>query len=224
MRTNPLAAFFGVVIDRRPWLGLVYLLLAFPLGIAYFVLLVTGWSLGLGTLILWIGAIVLLGLIAFSFVLSLFERLQTVWLLSTPVGPAWQRPLAGLGFWARLKALLANRVTWTGMLFQLLKFPFGVAAFVFVVTAFSLSGALLAAPIYYSGSPPDFFWWVADTLPEALLCSLAGALLLVVSLHAVKGIAWAWGRLAALMLGRREPPTGLDGEANHPGLIAPVTA
>jgi hypothetical protein len=34
-------------------------LLAFPLGVVYFVFLVTGFSLGIGTLIIWIGMIIL---------------------------------------------------------------------------------------------------------------------------------------------------------------------
>jgi len=206
MTKNPFHTFFGVLADRRAWLGLLYLAIAFPLGVFYFIYLVAGWSLGVGTLIIWIGAIVLLGVIGLSFALSLLERVQTIWLLETPVGPAWPHSLEGLGFWRRVGELLKNRVTWTGMLFQLLKFPFGLAAFVFVVTAFLLSGALLCAPFYYRWSPVqlDFYYlyWNADTLGEALLCFLIGLLLLIVSLHVVKGVSWLWGRLAALMLGR----------------------
>lgn len=207
MTTNPLIAFFGVVVDRRAWLGLIYLAFAFPLGLAYFIYLVVGWSLGVGTLIIWVGALILLAVIALSFALSLLERQQTIWLLETPVGPTWSHSLEGLGFWRRLGELLKNRVTWTGMLFQLIKFPFGVAAFVFLVTTFALGGALLVAPFYYRWSPLEFdflyAYWSADTLWEALLCSLIGLLLLIVGLHIVKGVSWLWGRLAALMLGRK---------------------
>lgn len=96
--------------------------------------------------------------------------------------------------------VMADRRPWLGLVYLLLAFPFGIAAFVFVVTVFSLSGVLLLAPFFYSWSPPDFYWWVADTLPEAVLCSLAGALLLVAGLHAVKLIAWLWGRLTVVML------------------------
>jgi hypothetical protein len=220
MGTNPLTAFFGVVADRRAWLGLIYLAFAFPLGLLYFIYLVVGWSLGVGTLILWVGAVILLAVIALSFALSLLERQQAIWLLDTPVGPAWSHSLEGLGFWRRLGELLKNRVTWTGMLFQLLKFPFGLAAFVFLVTTFALGGALLAAPIYYRWSPLEFdlyyAYWSADTLAEALLCSLAGLLLLVVSLHVVKGVSWVWGRLAALMLGWKRGNEGASPVSAEP--------
>ncbi len=208
MSQGPLAAFFGVLADRRAYLGLVYLLLTFPLGLAYFVFLITGVSLGLGLFILWIGAILLLGVIAGSFALSLFERMQATWLLDADLGPTWQYPIENLGFWARIKALLANRVTWTGMLFQFLKFPLGLACFVFLVVIFSLSGALLATPFYYTWAPPTFGWgvnaWQADTLLRALGCSLVGAVLFIGALHAVKGLAFLWRKWAALMLGRKQ--------------------
>lgn len=208
MNQRPLAAFFGVLADRRAYLGLLYLLLTLPLGLSYFVFLVTGVSLGLGLFILWIGAALLLGVIAGSFGLSLFERLQATWLLEAELGPTWQYPIENLGFWARIKALLANRVTWTGMLFQFLKFPLGLACFVFLVVTFSLSGVLVAAPFYYRISPPTFGWatyaWQADTLLRALGCSLVGVVLLIGVLHAVKGLAFLWGKWAELMLGRKQ--------------------
>lgn len=101
---------------------------------------------------------------------------------------------------ATVFGVVIDRRPWLGLIYMLLAFPFGVGAFVFVVTTFTVGGALLAAPVYYSWSPPNLGWWVADTLPEALLCSLVGALLLIVSLHVVKGIAWLWGRLSEIML------------------------
>ncbi|HKI86022.1 MAG TPA: sensor domain-containing protein [Thermoanaerobaculia bacterium] len=208
MNQRPLAVFFGVLADRRTYLGLVYLLLAFPLGVAYFVFLASGISLGVGLFILWIGAALLLGVIGASFGFSLFERLQATWLLDAELGPTWQRPIDNLGFWARVKAMLANRLTWTGMLFQLLKFPLGLASFVFLVVTLSVSGVLVAAPFYYAWSPPSFGWgvhfWQADTLPRALVCSLLGAVLLIGTLHAVKGLAFLWRKWAGLMLGRQQ--------------------
>ncbi len=42
---------FGVYFRPQTYLNLLYLLLAFPLGLAYFVFLVTGLSLGFGLII-----------------------------------------------------------------------------------------------------------------------------------------------------------------------------
>ena len=55
METNPLERLYGVFVKPQTYLNILYLLLAFPLGIAYFVFLVTGFSLGISLLILWVG-------------------------------------------------------------------------------------------------------------------------------------------------------------------------
>jgi hypothetical protein len=61
--TGIVKQFFGVAARGETYLNIIYLLLAFPLGTAYFVFLVTGLSLGLGLLIIWIGIPILLFMI-----------------------------------------------------------------------------------------------------------------------------------------------------------------
>lgn len=207
MEATPWISFFGVLVDRRAYLALLYLLLAMPLGVLYFCFLVTGWSLGLGLLILWVGLLVLLVVLAGSLGLAMFERQQAIWLLGAPVGPVRRPEPPASGALAALRELVTNPVTWKGMLFLLLKFPLGIASFVFAVTAFSLSLALLTAPFHWRISSLDFYWWFVDSTADALLCSLLGALLLVLSLHATRGLGWLWGRLSMLCLARR-PPAG----------------
>lgn len=199
-----LTAVFGVLADGRSYLNVLYLLLAFPLGIAYFVFLITGLSLGLGLLIIWIGVLVLALVFLGSWGLAAFERQQAIWLLRAEIGPTWTA-VTGRGFWPNTRAFLEHKVTWTGPIFLFLKFPLGVASFVFTVVSLTLSLTLLLAPLYYRVSPPDLYWWVADTLPEALLCSLVGFLLFVASLHLLNALAWVWRELAVLLLGRRGP-------------------
>jgi hypothetical protein len=53
---SPVARFFSVFTDPQTLLNLVYLVLAFPLGIAYFVILVTAISTSAGLLITIVGA------------------------------------------------------------------------------------------------------------------------------------------------------------------------
>ena len=48
---------FGPATERQTYLNLLYLLLAFPLGIAYFVFLITGVSVGAGLLVVFINVI-----------------------------------------------------------------------------------------------------------------------------------------------------------------------
>lgn len=205
---DSLGPFFGVVARGSSYRNTIYNLLAFPLGVGYFVLLTVGLSLGLGLAIVWIGLFILALVLLMSWVLSAFERQQAMVLLDADIGPMGNWPPEGTPFTDRLAAFLGNRVTWTGPLFLFLKFPLGVLSFVFVVTGLSFSSALFLAPLYYRWEPPDFYWWYVDTLPEALLCSLIGVFAFILTLHALNGLAWVWRELASLMLGKedRQPP------------------
>ncbi len=226
--TRWLDAVFGVFYRARPYLNALYLLAALPLGVAYFVFLITGWALGLGLMIVWVGFLILAAVVLLSFGISWFERLLAIHLLGARVGPIAASP-AGLGgiasraegqnetgsketegFLNQAKAFLTNKVTWTGMMFLFLKFPLGVVSFVMTVVGFAVSGTLLAAPIYFRWDPPTIgwfgTWWVVDTLPEALLCSLVGLVFLIASLHLVNALAWVWRFLAEALLGHGPEP------------------
>jgi hypothetical protein len=61
---DPFERFFGVILRGQTYLNALYVFLAFPLGLFYFIFLVTGLSLGVGLAILWIGLIILLAMIA----------------------------------------------------------------------------------------------------------------------------------------------------------------
>jgi hypothetical protein len=83
----------------------------------------------------------------------------------------------------------------------MLKFPFGIAAFVVLVTAFSVSGALILAPLTYRTLSIDFGLWRVDSKDEATIWCLIGVVLLLASFHLVNGLAFVWGRFAQIMLG-----------------------
>ena len=73
--TSIVKKFFGVVAQEETYLNLIYLLLAFPLGTVYFTFLVTGLSLGIGLLIVWIGvALIVLDCGLLYFAARLFQR------------------------------------------------------------------------------------------------------------------------------------------------------
>ncbi len=205
MSTHVLRPFFGVLADRRAYLGSLYLFLAMPLGILYFTFLVTGLATGLGLVIVWVGLLILAVVLAAGLGLSALERLQATWLLGARVGPLWRGSFRGLAFRARGKAFLANPVTWKGPLFLLLKLPLGIGSFVFAVTAFSLSLGLLAAPVLYQLDELylDLGPIRVDTFGEALATSAVGFLALILTLHGVRGLSWVWARLSELLLGDR---------------------
>ena len=129
--------FFGVITRSTTWKSVGYLLLSFPLGIFYFVFLVTGFSLGFGLLITLMGIPILVGMIAASYGLGEFEREVSNQLLETSIAHTDRISLAE-GFWAKLKELVVSSETWKRVFYLLLKFPFGIVGFVFVGVAFAL--------------------------------------------------------------------------------------
>ena len=212
--------FFGVVTDPQSFINILYLFLSFPLGIAYFVFLVTGISLGFGLLIIWVGVPILGLVLAGSWVLGELERRLAIGLLKEDIPPTARGDLARrieadiqtlssgerffIGTWRRSKAYLSNRLTWTGMLYLFLKFPVGIASFVIAVTLVSVTVALLAAPILYLVGDLDVRMgsWDVDTLWEASLLTLIGIPLVFVSLNLMNLTAFASGRLARVMLAK----------------------
>ena len=207
--------FFGVIAEPQTYINIFYLLLAFPLGIAYFVFLVTGISVGASLIIIWVGVPILALVLAGSWAMCEFERMLAVSLLKEDIPRAIRGRLAVtddqnlgsmerlmIGTWRRLKSHLTNRLTWTGMLYLFLKFPLGIGSFVMVVVSFAVTGALLGAPFYYwVDDGIDLVTWQVDVVWEALILALAGIPLAFISLHLMKGAAFLSGRLARVMLG-----------------------
>jgi Putative sensor len=195
------ARVFGVLIRPRSYASAFYSLIAFPLGTLYFVFLAVGLSLGLGLVLLWIGFFILAFVLVASWGLANFERQQAILLLDANVPPMRGARRTYEDFGQQLKDFLTNPVTWKAPLFLLLKFPLGVLSFVVMLTSFCLGLALLLAPLYYTRNPPMVELWTVDTLPEALLCTLLGAGVLLVALHVATAFGWIWSQLAILLLG-----------------------
>lgn len=215
MMGNPLS----VIGHQQTYLNAFYLLLSFPLGIAYFVFLVTGLSVGFGLLVIWVGVPILALVLAGSWVLCRFEQETTNRILKLDIPtitPPWASdPLsandATLGgaervlirTWRQFKAHLSDRLTWTGMLYLFLKFPVGIASFIIVVTLTSVTAALLGAPFYYwAGDGIEFGIWQVDELWEALILMLVGFPFVFVSLHLINASAYVSGRTARVMLAK----------------------
>jgi hypothetical protein len=199
------ASALGVLTDRQTYLNLLYLLTAFPLGIVYLVVLLLGFSLGIGLLVTLVGIPILLATIVGSTYLATFERLQARHLLGVEIETP-TRVVEGEGLWPAVRSYLVARSTWLGLLFLLAKFPLGVASFVVLATLFGVTVGLLTAPLYYDvpGVGIDLGFWAVTTLPGALAAAVVGLVLVVVGLHVLNVFAWASGRLASFLLGPRQ--------------------
>jgi len=197
---------FGPATDAQTYFRLLYLLLGFPLGIAYFVFLTVGLSLGAGLLITFVGVPILIGVFFACLGLGAFERSMAQAMLHLSI-PAPPKPPPATGFLEKLKSVFTNPATWKSLLYLLLKFPFGIAAFVVLVTAFSMSVALILAPLTYNTLTMDFGFCQITSKDEATVCCLVGVVLLLVAFHLVNGLAFVWGRFAQMMLGPEQPVT-----------------
>jgi hypothetical protein len=215
-----LNSFFGVVIRPQSYLNALYLLLAFPLGLFYFIFLVVGLSLGVSLAIVWIGLVILVAVFAAWYGLAAFERQMAIWLLREEIPPMVRPDVAerssSMTLWQKFTSALTNSVTWKGLFYLAAKFPLGILSFVVLVTLLSTSAALVAAPFYYMyvNVPANVMLnntiytnsvWYIDTPFEAALASIVGLLLLVVSLHVFNGLAWFSGKFARVMLGNFQP-------------------
>jgi hypothetical protein len=204
-----LGKFFRVMGNGQAYLNLIYLGAAFPLGIFYFVFLVSGLSTGLSLTIIWVGIPILLLVGAGWWILASFERYLAIYLLKEEV-PEMARPSdEGADIWTRFKGYLTNPVTWKSLVYLFMKFPLGIATFVVLVTLVSLTLAFLTMPLTYEFLPqfqpgifagPGAAVWEIDSLGDALLCSLIGLMLWPVTLHITNGLAWVHAKFAKVML------------------------
>jgi hypothetical protein len=192
--------FFGVVGHSQSYLNLLYLLLSFPLGIFYFVFLVTGLSLGFGLAIIGIGLIILLFMLAAMRGFAAMERQLGIWLLDARIPPAPPGPELLRHPLQALKKYVIDPYTWRSFAYLLIKFPFAIAVFVITVFLTSLSAALLFAPLFYRYAPLHILAWRISSAQEALLCAAVGLILSVCTLHVVNLLAAGWRAFAVWTL------------------------
>jgi hypothetical protein len=211
-RTTTRIEYHGT-IGRPPVFGsLAYLLLSFPLGVAWFVTLVTLLAVGASTAIVWVGLPVLATAIVLWRAGAQLERVRAQALLNTviadgrralPEGPASKR-------WA---ARVRDPQSWRDLLYLFLLFPLGIAEFVLMVVLWGLSLGLVTLPIHYRWMP-DGVWilpgwtdgplFVVDSFVDALPVAALGVLLLGVTVRFTQWLAGTHARYARRLLGPRE--------------------
>lgn len=202
--------------------NILYLLAAFPLGLFYFIVLVTVFSVGIGTAVLGVGLFLLLLLGGFVWAMAAFERRLVGGLLRVAITSPPRLPLAQLTWWRQIAAYLRRSMTWKSLAYLLIEFPFGIVSFCVTTTLLALSAGLVLYPLFYlthasliSVGGRDVLRdavqavWQAVPLPLAplvvgaiFLAAIAlGLAVTVGSLYTLNGLAHAWGLFARLMLG-----------------------
>jgi hypothetical protein len=214
---------FGVVARSQTWLNVVYLWLAFPLGLFYFVFLVTGISVGVSLVIVLVGIPILLLVAAAWWCLAALERALARSLLGADVPPAprlWER---GDDVWGRIKAHFGAGVIWSDLLYLFLKFPMGLVSFVLCVTGLAIVVGFIGAPLmqmsgqlYVAGQRVDSWALALALVPVGLLAAFAWA-------HLVNGWAWVSRCLAEGLL-RAAPPVEAAEPEVEPAVVPAAAA
>jgi hypothetical protein len=190
-RTDERNGFFGVIVRPRSYLNLLYLLLGLPLGTLYFTVVVTGFSLGIGLMVLaLIGIPILIGLWYVVHAFMRLERAMAVGMVGVDVQPIDPLPAWPGGLWRHFKHFMGHAPTWKGIAYLLLRFPAGIATFTIAVTLVSTALGMTFAPTYMWTSDDvtwgsrtfDPFWWSFLLVP-------IGIVLTFVSLHVMNALA-----------------------------------
>lgn len=202
--------FLGVPFRAQTYRNVAFLLLAFPLGVSYFVAVTVGLSVGTGLSVTLVGIpLVLVTLLAVSYI-GRAEAFLASWLLPIAIDapevptPTREDDLISLDGLASVAGrLVASRSTRAGLAYVLLKFVFGVVAFIAVVTAFSIVGSLLAMPFLYDAPTVGYSFgsYTVDSLGRAIAGGGLGVLLFFAVLHLLNGLARMGGVLAETLLG-----------------------
>ena len=211
-RSTALGRFFGIYADPRVYLSLLYMLLALLTGIAYFTFATTGLAMSLGLAILIIGVPFFLLFIGATRVIALAEGRIVESLLGTrmPRRPAYTD--RDTPFFRRVIDMLKDPRTWGTLLYLLLMLPLGLFYFCFALIGLTLSLGLTVAPIfmllYHAGIVQVDGTVVMDSPHPALLplFSVAGVLLLTVTMHLARGIGYLHGQLAKTLLVQMRAP------------------
>jgi hypothetical protein len=127
-----------------------FLLLSLPFGLLYFVATITLLSIGLGTLVIWIGLPIILLTMIMIHGFALLERSMAHSLLGITFPAQRVQPLSEASLWRRFTSFLQDPLTWTGMIYMLLvKLPLGIISFTLVLVLPLVSAALALLPLIY---------------------------------------------------------------------------
>jgi signal transduction histidine kinase len=192
-------ALLGVAIDWRTYARLVYLLLSFPLGLFYVLLLGAGVALGAALAVAGVGLLLLLGSLVAAWAFALFERELAVTLLGADVPPMTAPDRGQLASWKGLTSHLGRSVTWKSMAFLVLKLPLGILFATGAGLPLVGSVFLLTTPLSILGLPNALVR--PQLIPLVACLVLLGIVLLTLTLHLANWMARVWAGLAEIMLG-----------------------
>ena len=128
----------------------VFLFLSFPLGLVYFILMVTGFAVGVGTAILVIGIPILFLTLGLIRGMATLERNMATSLLHIAFPHRPQRAVKPpQSFMHRFGHLLSDPYTWSSAIYMLCKLPLGILSFALTVALLTAALAVTLLPVGY---------------------------------------------------------------------------
>jgi two-component system phosphate regulon sensor histidine kinase PhoR len=192
-----LKRFLHVLIEPRAYLTALYLLISFPLGLSYFVILVGGAVIGALLAGVIVGLLILLVVMVAAWGFALLERDLAIWLLGADVPPLALPSPEVVSTWKMLGTHLRQATTWRSIAYLLVKLPFGVFAT-------GITVALLGPPLVGIMGPIGRFLSEGPstaTIATLIFPGIPAVLVLALSLRILGVVGRVWGRFAADMLG-----------------------
>lgn len=198
---------FGPAVASSTYLRAFHLLLMFPLGLAYFVVLVVG--LAVGGALIWaiVGPVVLI----VTLYLTRWAGDAEAWMVRHVAQIELRRPPTAIETGQSVRAQLWTRLidptTWTGLVYLFAQFPVGIATFVCLVVGVSLSISMTLGPIAVGVFGAEFDFGpnalLVDTLPEGFIVIPIGLLAFLVTVHLVNIASALHALWARVMLASR---------------------
>ncbi len=204
------------------WRGNTYLLASFPVGIATFVFLVTGISIGIGLAIVWVGVPILMAMLAASRWLARFERRRAAIVLGAPIPTSYLTPhRRGILGW--LHTAIADAATWKDLLWLGILLPaLGLAGFTIAVCSWGAGLGLLVLPAWYravGGTGVDLGALNVNTLDEAWIGIPFGLVVLTITVPLTRGLGLGLAQLARVLLAPSERRRVAELERTRAGAV-----
>jgi signal transduction histidine kinase len=119
---------------RQLGLDTQYILLGFPLGLVTVVLTMTGFFLGLGLTVVWIGLPIVTATVMLARGFATLERARIAAVLGRRMPHPFYKRATRPGFWRRILTPLADAQSWLDLLHGMFRFIPSTFAFAFAVT------------------------------------------------------------------------------------------
>ncbi len=212
-----LGSLVGSLRSKQSYSHLAYLLLAIPLGFAYWFVMGFGLIFGLLTAVVGVGLIVLFITIVVVRLLGDLERWLANALLTVDLESPDDRPEPD-GTWTAFASYLAAPSTWRAFGFVQLKFLLMIVGFILLFVGWTALD-LLTTPLRYpttlefgevNGEPVT---WTVDTLPEAAVAVPLGLALALVVFLLANGFGYVAARMAEALLDADR--SGTDDDRSH---------